>query len=71
METPMMNIKNGNTRSVGVNPSHEACFKGANTNSQLPGLLTIIIPAIVNPRITSKERSLPVCAIVFQCDIKI
>jgi hypothetical protein len=62
----MINMKKGNTKSVGVSPSHNACLKGENTNSQLPGLFTIIIPEIVMPRITSKERSLPDCAIVFE-----
>jgi len=26
---PIMNMKNGNTRSVGVRPHHEACLSGA------------------------------------------
>ena len=27
--TPIINIKNGNTRSVGVSPCHSACRRGA------------------------------------------
>ena len=32
METPMMNIKNGNTKSVGVRPFQRACSKGVYTH---------------------------------------
>ena len=53
----MMNIKKGNTRSVGVKPCHAACPNGAYTNDHDPGLLTMIMPAIVIPRrISSASR---------------
>ena len=53
METPIINIKKGNTRSVGVSPFQAACRKGANTFHE-PGLFTRIIPATVSPRNTSR-----------------
>jgi len=56
VEMPMINIKNGNTRSVGVSPFHCACPSGAYTLLQEPGLFTIIIPAMVIPRRMSRAR---------------
>jgi hypothetical protein len=53
-----MNRKNGNTRSVGVQPCHSACLRGGYTYFQLPGVLTIIINAIVIPLKISSETSL-------------
>ena len=58
METPTINKKKGKTKSVGVTPCHSACLKGANTYFQLPGSLTTIIAAIVNPLKKSKEINL-------------
>ena len=55
METPVMNIKNGNTKSVGVRPFQRACSKGVYTYFHDPGLFTKIIPAIVIPLITSRD----------------
>src|SRR5699024_1529473 len=52
---PTAKRKNGNTKSVGVTPCHEACFKGAYICPQLPGLFTNIINATVAPRKTSRE----------------
>ena len=56
METPTINRKKGKTRSVGVQPCHSACLRGAYTCVQLPGLLTNIIPAMVSPRKASKDE---------------
>ena len=53
-----MKRKNGKTRSVGVQPCHFACLNGAYTNAQLPGLLTIIIIAIVMPLKISIDKIL-------------
>ena len=58
MDTPTINKKNGKTKSVGVAPCHSACSKGAYTCDQLPGSLTIIIPAIVNPLKKSNDNNL-------------
>lgn len=56
METPIINIKEGKTRSVKVKPCQIACRRGAYTNSPVPGVFTIIIKAIVRPRKKSMER---------------
>ena len=58
METPTIKRKKGKTKSVGVAPCHSACSKGAYTCDQLPGSLTIIIPAIVIPLKKSNEINL-------------
>src|SRR2546426_3185662 len=50
---PIANSRNGNTRSVGVHPSHVACSSGQYPASQVPGVLTRIIAAMVRPRKTS------------------
>ncbi len=55
----MMNIKNGNTRSVGVSPFHVACRRGAYTLPHEPGLFTSIMPAIVMPLRMSSASNLP------------
>src|SRR5829696_4736686 len=55
--TPTMKRKNGNTRSVGVQPSHLECSSGGKTLSQSPGLLTTTIVAIVRPRNTSSQAA--------------
>src|SRR5574344_810553 len=55
VEIPMMNMKKGKTRSVGVRPLHFACSKGAKTYSE-PGLLTRIMPQIVMPLRISRAR---------------
>jgi hypothetical protein len=68
VDIPMMNMKNGNTRSVGVKPFHSACRKGAYTKLHDPGLFTKIIPDMVIPRKMSSESSrllVPKVAIVF------
>lgn len=59
--TPMMNMKNGNTKSVGVKPSHSAWRNGAYIAPHDPGLFTIIIPAIVMPLSTSNDNSRCFC----------
>ena len=53
--TPTMKRKNGKMVSVGVQPFHFACSRGQYTLSQSPGLLTIIMAAIVAPRKTSSD----------------
>ena len=58
-----MNMKNGNTRSVGVNPFHSAWRKGAYIEPHEPGLLTRIIPAMVIPRNMSSDKSLLDCCL--------
>ncbi len=64
VETPMINIKNGNTRSVGVKPCHDACLNGAYIELHDPGLFTMIMPAIVMPRkMSSESRRLLDCFI--------
>ena len=68
METPMMNIKNGNTKSVGVRPFQRACSKGVYTYFHDPGLFTKIIPAIVIPLITSRDSNLPDCCAILIVD---
>jgi hypothetical protein len=50
---PTTKRKNGNTRSVGVQPIQGAWRSGANILLQLPGLFTNIMPATVIPRNTS------------------
>jgi hypothetical protein len=57
MLNPTIKRKNGNTKSVGVHPSHGACLKGAYTYCQEPGVLTIIINAIVIPLRISIDSS--------------
>ena len=54
MAFPTANKKNGNTRSVGVQPCHPAWSKGGYMYFQLPGLFTSIIKATVAPLNTSK-----------------
>src|SRR5678816_828259 len=51
----MMKRKKGKTKSVGVAPCHSACWSGAYTWPQLPGLLTITMAAIVSPRKASSD----------------
>ena len=53
---PTANRKNGNTRSVAVQPCHGAWASGGYIADQVPGLLTRIISATVAPRNTSSER---------------
>lgn len=53
---PTANKKEGNTRSVGVNPCHEACNSGANGVAPLPGVFTIIMKHTVMPRNTSSDK---------------
>ena len=60
---PTANKKEGNTKSVGVNPCHFACNKGAKVTS-LPGVFTIIIKQIVIPRNTSRARNRCVLSII-------
>ena len=55
VETPMMNMKKGKTKSVGVNPNQLACPSGLYIELHDPGLFTIIIPAIVIPRRISSD----------------
>jgi hypothetical protein len=50
VEIPIINIKNGKIKSVGVKPCHGACASGAYMLLHDPGLFTKIIPAIVIPR---------------------
>lgn len=54
---PTANKNVGNTRSVGVNPFHEACESGEKGAAPLPWLLTIIIKQIVMPLNTSRARN--------------
>src|SRR5690606_16374281 len=51
---PTAKRKEGKTKSVGVNPCHLACNRGAKVKSQSPAELTIIIKQMVNPRNTSR-----------------
>lgn len=53
-------------QSVGVTPCQDACRSGGYTCSDKPGVFTIIIAAIVNPRNASKEtkRRTPVFFII-------
>jgi hypothetical protein len=51
---PTANKKDGNTKSVGVNPFQSACFNGQNVVAPFPEVFTMIIKQIVNPRKTSK-----------------
>ena len=55
METPTINKKKGKTKSVGVAPCHEACLSGPKKCVQLPGSLTTIMAAMVNPLKKSSE----------------
>ena len=57
MALPTANKKDGNTKSVGVNPCQAACCKGAKVGSP-PGVFTIIIKQMVIPLNTSRERNL-------------
>ena len=50
IDTPITNMKNGNTRSVGVSPIHSAWLNGAYRWLQVPGLFTSNMPAMVIPR---------------------
>ncbi|EJZ40536.1 hypothetical protein LEP1GSC178_1329 [Leptospira licerasiae str. MMD4847] len=56
MEAPTAKRKKGNTKSVGVHPSHFACLRGQYILDQVPGLFTRIIPATVNPLKRSIDR---------------
>src|SRR5690349_3595895 len=56
-EIPTINRKNGKIRSVGVQPFHSACSSGQYIASQVPGLLTMTIAAIVRPRNASSADS--------------
>lgn len=60
--TPTINKKNGKTQSVGVQPCQGAWRKGGYTYSQVPGVFTKIIPAIVIPRKTSSATSRLLCS---------
>src|SRR5438105_6873997 len=53
---PTANIKEGNTRSVGVNPCHLACSKGAKVKASLGDVFTMIMKQMVMPRKTSSAR---------------
>ena len=55
---PTANKKDGNTKSVGVNPCQLACLKGAKVCNASPGVLTMIIKQIVIPRKTSNDKNL-------------
>ena len=57
VDIPMMNMKKGNTRSVGVRPFHWACWSGAYVPGP-PELFTMIMPAMVMPRMMSRARIL-------------
>jgi hypothetical protein len=57
-ELPTANKKDGNTKSVGVNPCQLACLKGAKVCNASPGVLTMIIKQIVIPRKTSNDKNL-------------
>jgi len=56
MAFPTAKRKDGNTRSVGVNPCQCACSSGEYVNL-LPDVFTIIIKQIVIPLNTSKARN--------------
>ncbi len=70
--TPSIKRKKGNTQSVGVHPCQSACKRALYELAQSPGLLTIIIQAMVMPRNTSKENNLFVKSIakVYLCTLK-
>ena len=55
---PTANKNEGNTRSVGVKPCHEACSNGAKGAAPLPGVFTMIIKQIVIPLKTSSAKNL-------------
>jgi hypothetical protein len=57
-ELPIVNKKDGNTKSAGVNPCQLTCLKGAKVCNTSPGVLTIIIKQIIMPRKTSKDKNL-------------
>ncbi len=59
---PTAKRKDGNTRSVGVNPCQCACSNGEYVNL-LPDVFTMIIKQIVIPLNTSKARNLCFAAI--------
>lgn len=52
---PTANRKDGNTRSVAVNPCHDACNRNGYTSSHEPGEFTIIMKQTVMPRNTSSD----------------
>ena len=56
-DTPTMKRKKGKMRSVGVQPCHSACSSGQYIASQVPGLFTTTIAAMVNPRNASREST--------------
>jgi hypothetical protein len=58
MALPTANKKEGNTKSVGVNPFHSACKNGANVAAPSPGVFTMIIKQIVIPLNTSSDKNL-------------
>ena len=53
---PIAKRNDGNTRSVGVNPCHEAWRSGPQATLPLPGVFTMIMSAIVMPRKMSSAR---------------
>ena len=55
-DTPIAKRNDGNTRSVGVKPCQCACCNGPQETSPLPGVLTMIIRAMVMPRKMSSAR---------------
>ena len=61
---PTIYKKKGNTRSVGVQPLHAACFKGGKIDPHEPGLFTKIIPATVMPLSTSSAMYLLLLACI-------
>ena len=65
MALPTANKKDGNTRSVGVNPCQLACNSGAKAVAPSPGVLTIIMKQTVNPRNTSRARKRDADLIIF------
>jgi hypothetical protein len=61
---PIAKSRNGNTRSASVQPFHGACSSHGYTKSQLPGVLTRIIAAMVMPRNTSSASSRSVAPVI-------
>ena len=57
IDTPTMKRKNGKIRSVGVQPFQSACSSGQYIAPHVPGLLTMVIPAMVMPRNASSDIS--------------
>lgn len=66
MAFPTANKKEGNTKSVGVNPCQFACSKGEKVVAPFPGVFTIIIKQIVIPLNTSRAVKRWLAAVILK-----